>query len=405
MRSLFAYWKKNPRVTFYAICICFLAASGISLILSRGELWRLYLLHGGNNPFSDFFFHIAYCGIPTETYFVSYHACFPAFSYFFFFFLYRCVPYGLSQSNIGGFDQLIYLLYNIVFFILLYRLIRAYLKNRTVSEADLLCLLIIFSAAFVVGVIGRGSVVLIALVLLLIALLCYNADSKWKREVGMLCIAFAAGFKIYPAIFGLLYLFDKRYKEAARLVLYGLIVFFVPFAFFGGVDGLVQFFRNQLWVQANCPSSFTIPSLIKASLTNLMLPAAASFVGTAATVLVALLCIVGAYRAARRETRCLLLVSVMVLCPGWSGPYTLAYYLIPLLMMLSRSTPPPADFPINANPVLCCLRADVFADHASAAWQLCLNLSNQLHRHIRPVAACPVRSVLCAANAVRSGTC
>jgi hypothetical protein len=57
----------------------------------------------------------------------------------------------------------------------------------------------------------------------------------------MMCIAISAGFKIYPAVFGLFWIVEKRYKEAVRLVIYGVVAFFVPFLFFGGVNGFIEY--------------------------------------------------------------------------------------------------------------------------------------------------------------------
>ena len=57
----------------------------------------------------------------------------------------------------------------------------------------------------------------------------------------MVFIAIASAFKITPAIFGLIYIKEKRYKEAFRLVVYGVIFFFLPFVFTGGVEGFKAF--------------------------------------------------------------------------------------------------------------------------------------------------------------------
>lgn len=61
-----------------------------------------------------------------------------------------------------------------------------------------------------------------------------------KQELALLFIAFAAGFKLYPALIGIVYLKRKEWKKACRLVIYGLIVVFVPFLFFGGYRGMIS---------------------------------------------------------------------------------------------------------------------------------------------------------------------
>ena len=56
---------------------------------------------------------------------------------------------------------------------------------------------------------------------------------KAEKEAALLFIAFADGLKLYPAILGVLYLAEKRYREAGRLVVYGVVLFFLPFGFLG----------------------------------------------------------------------------------------------------------------------------------------------------------------------------
>jgi hypothetical protein len=78
----------------------------------------------------------------------------------------------------------------------------------------------------------------------LLAIYWKDSDSKIKRELALILIAVAAGLKIYPAIFGLLYVKEKRWKETVRLVLYGLTVFFAPFVFAGGLTGFLAYLND-----------------------------------------------------------------------------------------------------------------------------------------------------------------
>jgi hypothetical protein len=106
------------------------------------------------------------------------------------------------------------------------------------------CLLL--STPFFAGAYERGNSVMIVVVLLLIALNWRDSESMVKRELAMILIAICAGIKIYPAIFGLLYLKEKRWKETLRLVLYGIVFFFGPFVFFLGKNGFLLWLSNVL---------------------------------------------------------------------------------------------------------------------------------------------------------------
>lgn len=85
----------------------------------------------------------------------------------------------------------------------------------------------------------RGNVVILVALLLALSWLWMDSDNKIKQELALLFIAFAAGFKLYPALIGVVYLKRKEWKKALRLMIYGLIVVFVPFIFFGGYHGLL----------------------------------------------------------------------------------------------------------------------------------------------------------------------
>ncbi|MCM1156805.1 MAG: DUF2029 domain-containing protein [Roseburia sp.] len=87
--------------------------------------------------------------------------------------------------------------------------------------------------------IQRGNVVILVALLLTLSWLWMDSESRIKQELALLFIAFAAGFKLYPALIGVVYLKRKEWKKALRLIIYGLIVVFVPFLFFGGYKGML----------------------------------------------------------------------------------------------------------------------------------------------------------------------
>lgn len=77
------------------------------------------------------------------------------------------------------------------------------------------------------------------------------------RELALICLACAAAMKLYPALFGLLLLSDKKYKEAVRAVIYGIVLLVVPFFFMGGVGQIPQMLKNSLTLNNNTLSGST----------------------------------------------------------------------------------------------------------------------------------------------------
>ena len=117
-------------------------------------------------------------------------------------------------------------------------------KNKMIST--LLFLSLMFSAEFLWGTLQRGNAAMIVIVLMLVSLHWKDSDKRWKREIALLLMALVAAMKLYPAIFGLLYLKEKRWKEAIRLTIYGLLLVFVPFVFFGGIEAMKLWFGSLM---------------------------------------------------------------------------------------------------------------------------------------------------------------
>ncbi len=106
--------------------------------------------------------------------------------------------------------------------------------------------------------IQRGNIIILAIPLTMFFVFFRNSEKKWVRELSYISLAIAAGVKIYPAVFGILLITDKKYKEAARLVLYGIIAFVVPVFAFGGPELLLQLFRNIFSFSSGKASSVSL---------------------------------------------------------------------------------------------------------------------------------------------------
>ncbi len=92
--------------------------------------------------------------------------------------------------------------------------------------------------------IQRGNIIILAIPLTMFFVFFRNHERKLVRELSYIALAIAAGLKIYPAVFGILLITDKKYKETARLVLYGVVAFVLPVFAFGGPELLWQLFTN-----------------------------------------------------------------------------------------------------------------------------------------------------------------
>ncbi|MCR5041677.1 MAG: glycosyltransferase 87 family protein [Clostridia bacterium] len=78
----------------------------------------------------------------------------------------------------------------------------------------------------------RGNIFLLCFVCTAFFVFFYRSKNKLLRELALISLALAAGIKYYPAAFGLMLLFDKKYKEALRAVVYGVLAVVIPALFF-----------------------------------------------------------------------------------------------------------------------------------------------------------------------------
>jgi hypothetical protein len=158
-----------------------------------------------------------------------------------------------------------------------------------------------------------------------------NSSNKALREFSMICIAISAGFKIYPAVFGLFWIAEKRYKEAARLVIYGVAAFFVPFIFFGGVKGFIEYIGTFMRYMGKGTYAKTnvIGNLMR------MLPSYGRKIGYLIVLLWCIWIIVYMFREGFNWKSVSLLISTHTIIIPESYLYTYVFIAIPCVLFLN----------------------------------------------------------------------
>lgn len=297
----------------------------------------------GGLHFIDYFNHVYLAATPTKIYELAppQWGNFPPFAYLLYRFAFLiALPADASLENIdfitdGPYYLPLFLFYSIVTILILTYAVRIWDKEgkhlRTV-----VCLL--FSVPFFAGGVERGNSIVLVLALLIIAVKWKDSDSKIKREAALLLIAISAGFKIYPAVLGFLYLKEHRFKEALRLMLYGFCVLLLPFYAFGGHRAFVYWiaqikataavtnhFARMQYVRG---IFFTLSYLLTGT-TGGALPQIMSYVFLFMMLALAL------FSASKYRT-VFFLCSIMIFFPDNSHRYTLSYYTIPLLLLLDQ---------------------------------------------------------------------
>lgn len=330
--------KVSPFALFFILWGLFSFASLIVLLITRGSVLNSIILSCGDDRFMDFFNHIQYCDDPSAVYFVSPHACFPPLAYGMYFLFNRILPAGsvtnFQADQTGSYALLLFVFYNVILSVLLFYAIRRNLKSFSAEKCLAVIAASLFANFFIFGVLERGNSTFIVVVLLLLAMNLKESENRAAKEAALVLIAVSAGLKIYPALFGLFYLKEKRYREAVRLIVYGVVLFFFPFVFFGGFAGLKQFFRNQSAVQIDLSGKglFSFNAflrLISFSDGDVLWTKLAALAIGAGMLLIFFLCPLSKWE------EYFLISAMMILLPLWSGYYTMIYLLLPFIAFLN----------------------------------------------------------------------
>ncbi|MDD3212477.1 MAG: glycosyltransferase family 87 protein [Eubacteriales bacterium] len=325
---------RTKRRIFYGIFLFSLVFSAVYLAVRRGAGIEGFLFNGGKSIFGDFINNLHYPTHEGGPYFDSRWASFPPFAYT----LYYLVNVCYTRAN-TSYEILAYTMVTALTFVLILyavqRLFRRHgAKVSSTSEPLLLTACLLFSGVMIFAV-ERGNSVVNVLAMLLLAFDLRESEKAWQREAALLLIAAAAGFKIYPCLFGLLYVFEKRYREALRLLAYGVLIFFVPFLWFGGVEGFLRFIQNQREVQSSIRSDYftSIPSISSYLAAEFGWDAGAVLTaGKAVAAAYGVLLAVGICLQKKLWLRVTLMVSLFTLVPGWSAEYMAIYMMLPFVL-------------------------------------------------------------------------
>ena len=222
-------------------------------VIAGGIASDWLLMENTDLDFCDFSMHLNFIADKENLYVRArdYEGCFPPLSYTMYFFFYRVLQRpGFTPNSVSDVAHMPYFHLTVLYYSLISIMLfdyGIYMYGEKEKRKNLILFLcFIFSVPFMAGAIFVANSTFLVMIFLLIALKLRKSDTAYKKELALVLIALCAGFKIYPAVFGILYLLEKRYKEAIRLTIYGILFFFVPFTFFGGTNGFKHWLGNVM---------------------------------------------------------------------------------------------------------------------------------------------------------------
>ena len=293
--------------------------------------------------FADFFCHLGFAAQGKELYLNSKSACFPPLAYCFYYIILKINPI-LGTDNIDtqavmgyGNNLLILVIYSMMVGVLLVECVHSFLGKERSLRNTVLGILIICSYPFMATSIQRGNIIAPVAVMICYSFHWMDSENKLKKELSILFLAIAICFKIYPAILGVGYLFDKRYKELLKLVIYTTVLFFVPFMFFGGMNGLRAFTENVLMLASDAEDRWcTVRGFVALVIDGKVSQSHKILISGGCEIVFLIVALWCSWISDIRWKRAFFLGMILVSFVPSNYVYTLVYLMPPLLLLLKE---------------------------------------------------------------------
>ncbi len=222
------------------------------------------------------------------------------------------------------------IIFSLPFFYLLYRKLKG-----SDYEKMLFCASILFSGLFIFSL-ERGNIIMVTMCYVAFYIFAVKSTNAILQELALISLAMATALKVYPAILGLILVFDKQWDRCMRLFFYGILLSFLPFLWFPGGLGLIP----DLMFNVFSTSSLVQPPFM---MFCTWIPVFQKiFPGTTETsiqqnlyylgLMISILSCVAAFFEKTMWRKMTLLVMVLLLSPKIGGWYNFLY-LIPCLVL------------------------------------------------------------------------
>lgn len=341
-------------VSAFIVSLCTLLCF---FLYTNGDLISKYFFHDSRDTGMDFFHSIEY--LRGKSPYDIFNTLYPPLANLFFLMLYYLVPSKVSSSwtydfhasiAMRGTDRdlrtyqapmLLFIVFVLVASWMLISLCVFCLKQQPARRANMVAFCMILGPGMLMAF-ERGNIIVIVVSLILYFIKYRNSDKRIVKESAFIALAVAAGLKLYPAFFGVLLLRDKKFKEAIRTIIYGLLSVVIPVLFFEeGITGISMWlstvFRfgsgsKQPWIGTGFANILhRVARYFKAFLgiaIDTSWFSAAAILVTAILLLTSVLC--------RKEWQSVLTIVMAVIMYQSQGSYIFSIMCLPMLLFLAQ---------------------------------------------------------------------
>ena len=337
--TIFNKYKKRVWYAIMWIGIAYYIYMGIK---TRGYAILNTLHNYAGDTFMDFFNSMMYERHPYES-----KVIYPPIANLIYYFFYLFVPsdifvagsFAIRDSQIGRVLIAMYISLTTLGF--LYAILK--LKKGIIEEKILFGVTLICSMPFLYQL-ERANMIFVSLFFLMIYIYGYNSEKEIVKHIAFISLAVSASIKIYPALFGLILIRDKRWKDALICCMYGIIIFLAPFMFFGGIKNVGLMIANIL----NCTADMNNTGEgLKLNISNIF-----NYLGIivcndksafdVVTIIMKVFCLFGGtclilFGEFKQKWKLYMVPTLMmILIPDFSFLYAMTFICIPLIYFLDN---------------------------------------------------------------------
>ncbi len=328
---------------FYATTIISILVFIVTGFATRGHsFYNLFFINPVNSDyFMDFFnnLYILFLG----PYSPSQSSIYPPLAHLIYKPIARLVPidivakgsFAIRASESGQIALLMYALITLlVFFALIMKV-----KKGSITEKYFFIFIVLFSAPFLYQF-ERANIIFVALLCSMIFVFFKDSKKPIIREMSFISLAVSVGIKLYPALFVLLLMKERRFRDVLRVSFYIAAFLILPFFAFGGIGSIVNISKNIFSTSNLFLNSGVGYAVNLQNITRIIFALFGDFssnpifISSVSSFVMLILGIFSSFLLRSKWKTVALLSSLTVLVPSISWEYTLVFMAIPLIMFL-----------------------------------------------------------------------
>lgn len=299
-RSLLDLMYSNKKDTYFDFTFSMLAAH------SRKEYNSMY------PPFAQMFFHVLICLIPDYSSKMT---------------IRKLISYPLGATFV-------------LFFFICCTLFIIWVIDDQLDEKKWLkrcaAILLVFSAPYIYEY-QRGNVLIIVVPLICFFMFYYDSEKPAVSALACFALAVAAGFKMYPAVLGMILLSERRWKKAVMSIIMGLAVLILPAFYFQGFSTLRQIAIALFSTTEEITERGVGHQLSLVNLARMMNQAFGCNLNEKLFMLFMVILMIAAYFITKEKWQKVAILCVaMITWPAISFQYTMILMTLPMIMFFKN---------------------------------------------------------------------